>query len=84
MYGVKYGRICGWGYLLTIIKEMWIRIGCPQDIDFFVTLYIEAKRRCAGKVQVLYRMVSVRHRFTILDSLSDTIIDVLRTSFFER
>ena len=42
MYGVKYGRICGWGYLLTIIKEMWIRIGCPQDIDFFVTLYIGA------------------------------------------
>lgn len=22
-------------------------MGCPQDIDFFVTVYIVAKRRCA-------------------------------------
>ncbi len=45
--------------------------GVRKDTDFFVTLYIAAQRRCAGKTKKTPKM-SGGHRFTTTQSLHTT------------
>lgn len=44
------------------------RRGCPQDIDFFVTVYIVAKRRCARVMAI--SQPDVRQDIDLLYSLA--------------
>lgn len=46
------------------------RRGCPQDIDFFVTLDTKRSDGVGGKATPLSHLCPVGHRFTALDSNS--------------
>ena len=61
--------------------KKWIRLGCPQDIDFSVTPYIGAERRCAGKDHLSKKdvrrtsiIVSERLSRMVNRCLTDTIL----------